>query len=727
MAKITTDNGHYSDIADAIRAKSASRATFRPDQMAAAIGAMPSGLTVNADVDVYPAGDHWVRPAGYPDLDSISIPEGFDGLYMTYDLSRTPGWGFIGVYVNTALAGNFTLERGHLENGVFVSDYSVTKTRGSYYRENLNEANGTIQLWRISSDKHITRFGFIASGTSTAALRYNYTQPCVERRGRLPWVTSCSSYLTVRANATDLTFGTVWLERDHVEIGANSVVTALDGMYGLCYRLVDVYTGWDTSNWAVTTLGSMFYYCMSLRHVDFSTWDTRNWTVITLTNMFICCVALQELDLSSWDTSHWRVAGLEGSFNRCEGLKRLDLSTWDTSNWEVKTMKGLFAGCRSLTEIDFTGWDTSGWAVTTLASVFESCVSLPRLDLSGWNTANWRVTTMVNMFIYNYSLKYLDFTGWDTSGWAVTTIAGMFSNCTSMPELDLSEWNTSGWRVTTMASMCANCFLLRAIDLSGWDTSGWAVTTFAAMFDYCRSLETLDISSWDTSNWRVTTLATAFRCCHNLLEITGIGDLDTRGWAVTTLANSFNSCYSLQHLDLSGWDTSGWAVTSLESVFTWCMSLQSIDIGDWDTSGWKVTTMATMFNECRSLKEIDLFDWDTSQFALTTCASMIAGCQILETFYMPDNFTTDTFKVTNANYQVTYAASQTLKNYNGYPVSINVNYVNYYCLSVESLVSIINKLPTVTAARTLTLGVAHRNKLTAEQIAVATAKGWTVA
>lgn len=48
-------------------------------------------------------------------------------------------------------------------------------------------------------------------------------------------------------------------------------------------------------------------------------------------------------------------------------------------------------------------------------------------------------------------------------------------------------------------------------------------------------------------------------------------------------------------------------------------------------------------------------------------------------------------------------------------------------LTVESLMSVINALQAVSTTQTITLGTTLRNKLTAEQIAIATAKGWTVA
>ena len=106
MAMVLTDDANYQAIADAIRAKNFSSSSYYPSEMAEAIAAIPDGVNINASPNVYPAGDHWTRPANYPDLDSIVIPADFDGVYLTYDLSRTPGWGFIGIYVNTPTASS---------------------------------------------------------------------------------------------------------------------------------------------------------------------------------------------------------------------------------------------------------------------------------------------------------------------------------------------------------------------------------------------------------------------------------------------------------------------------------------------------------------------------------------------------------------------------------------------------------------------------------------------
>lgn len=58
-------------------------------------------------------------------------------------------------------------------------------------------------------------------------------------------------------------------------------------------------------------------------------------------------------------------------------------------------------------------------------------------------------------------------------------------------------------------------------------------------------------------------------------------------------------------------------------------------------------------------------------------------------------------------------------------INLNVGWQN--CpLSVDSLVSILNALPTANESRTVTIGTTNKNKLSAAQLAIATDKGWTV-
>ena len=60
-------------------------------------------------------------------------------------------------------------------------------------------------------------------------------------------------------------------------------------------------------------------------------------------------------------------------------------------------------------------------------------------------------------------------------------------------------------------------------------------------------------------------------------------------------------------------------------------------------------------------------------------------------------------------------------------IPLNHSYAEARSLSHESLIKIINSLPTVTTARTINLSTTNLQRLSSDEIAIATAKGWTVA
>jgi hypothetical protein len=84
--------------------------------------------------------------------------------------------------------------------------------------------------------------------------------------------------------------------------------------------------------------------------------------------------------------------------------------------------------------------------------------------------------------------------------------------------------------------------------------------------------------------------------------------------------------------------------------------------------------------------------------------------------------------VTNFNYIFGFGSQQlklTEIHMYGMKAGFNISYSTQY--TKESLVEILNNLATVTVSRTLTMGSTNLAKLTDEDKAIATAKGWTLA
>ena len=186
---------------------------------------------------------------------------------------------------------------------------------------------------------------------------------------------------------------------------------------------------------------------------------------------------------------------------------------------------------------------------------------------------------------------------------------------------------------------------------------------------------------------------------------------------VTSMVNKFYYCSSLQSIPLL--DTSN--VTNMYRMFYNCLTLQSIP--QFDTSN--VTNMEHMFAYCSQLTTIPTLD--TSN--VTDMSNMFEDCDSLTTIPL-----LDCGNVTNMGTIFGYSAINTLTDLGGFK-NLKISITSYFLdkapkLTTESLMNVINNLYDLTTngitGKTLKFGRTNLNKLTSEQIAVATAKGWTL-
>lgn len=200
------------------------------------------------------------------------------------------------------------------------------------------------------------------------------------------------------------------------------------------------------------------------------------------------------------------------------------------------------------------------------------------------------------------------------------------------------------------------------------------------MFSGCTSLISLPNFKFETAH-----SLTGF--CTNCSSLTTIPDWDLS--LVTSLTSAFGNCTSLTSLTftkpISGiTDTSGF-----DRVFYGCTNLQTISMTFVFPSS---TRLSQTFYNCSSLKSIPAWDCtNVIQFDTT-----FSGCSSLETVHL-----------TNIRYSLNLSASTQFTR--------------------DALNEIIGNLVDVGANRTLTIGATNLAKLTSDDIAVATAKGWTLA
>lgn len=170
---------------------------------------------------------------------------------------------------------------------------------------------------------------------------------------------------------------------------------------------------------------------------------------------------------------------------------------------------------------------------------------------------------------------------------------------------------------------------------------------------------------------------------------------------MTSMRLFFNSCYNL--ISIPQLDTS--KVTDMRSTFVNCFQLTGIP--QLDTS--KVTNMYMIFSGCSNLIEIPLLDMSS----VTSVYYCVENCYKLENL--------GGFKNLGQAYSTTSSA-----NYTHYGLIL----LQSNQLTHDSLMNVINNLYDIATkgcnTQQLVLGSTNLAKLTAEEVAIATNKGWSV-
>lgn len=203
----------------------------------------------------------------------------------------------------------------------------------------------------------------------------------------------------------------------------------------------------------------------------------------------------------------------------------------------------------------------------------------------------------------------------------------------------------------------------------------------------------LELSS-DTSN--VTTMTYMFSGCASLKSIPFINT-----GKVIYMNGLFNGCKSLEQVPLL--NTSD--VTDMRAMFSGCTSLKTVP--QFDTS--KVTSMMDMFSYCSSLETVPELD----------------ASSIVDVFDMFGSFNPIKNFGGLKNLGQAYSTDQAV-NYNRYMLRLS----SEEKLTHDSLMNVINNLYDIKSKgvqpQLLWLGDTNKAKLTAEEIAIATNKGWNV-
>lgn len=252
--------------------------------------------------------------------------------------------------------------------------------------------------------------------------------------------------------------------------------------------------------------------------------------------------------------------------------------------------------------------------------------------------------------------------------------------------------------------------------IKGTVTKGSGYTQFNLFYNDNKQSENVKVNqdlTFETELKEPLTSANGMFRGRSYLETLDLNGLDTS--QVTNMSSMFSQSNYLKDIKLSSFDTS--KVTSMEDMFNGCKSLTSLDVSNFDTS--KVTQMGHMFNGCDSLTSLDLTNFDTSK--VTRLQYMFYDDEKLTDLYINFDVRLGTYFETTFN--LCFSLENVVGKFEGTKLDLDLHYSP---LTASSAMVFINGLATVTEKRTLKLSATTYDSLTLEQIAIATAKGWTV-
>ena len=242
---------------------------------------------------------------------------------------------------------------------------------------------------------------------------------------------------------------------------------------------------------------------------------------------------------------------------------------------------------------------------------------------------------------------------------------------------------------------------------NGTDGKGlfaYTSTEVCANTDFIEFVQNLDVSK--------------IKSCEHMFYNSNFTNLNLSNWDTSNIINMiwmFSSCSNLTDLDISNFDTSN--TINIKYMFAYCSKLKNINVNHFNIN--KITSIYGTFQNMSTLNYLNLSNWDTSNineftFAFSSNNNLITIEGILDLTsaiyisYMFNNCTKlENVKIKNLNYT-------------GLDLSKSTN------LSYDSIMYLINNLIETTTTKSINLGATNLAKLTDEEKAIATSKGWTL-
>lgn len=187
----------------------------------------------------------------------------------------------------------------------------------------------------------------------------------------------------------------------------------------------------------------------------------------------------------------------------------------------------------------------------------------------------------------------------------------------------------------------------------------------------------------------------------------------------TMFYRMFYCSHSLESVNLENVDTRN--VINMSGMFDNCTKLTHIDVSRFNTE--KCTDMSNMFNFCSALLSLDLSSFDLSNDV--GCGDMFAWDSNLQELKF------SIFNLSNQNHNKSWGIfyyTPALKDVTGIITNLKDSIsLSHSPLTRESALVFINGTSSVNTTQTLTFSSYTYSQLTDEDIAIATARGWSVA
>lgn len=236
------------------------------------------------------------------------------------------------------------------------------------------------------------------------------------------------------------------------------------------------------------------------------------------------------------------------------------------------------------------------------------------------------------------------------------------------------------------------------------------IDSFDSSFFNCINLENINMDLNYTRN--ATTVQLMFSGCYNLKYINDNNELDLSN--CISAVSLFSNCRKIKNVNLKNTRQ----ITNFSNAFADCYNLKSV--GEINTES--CTNMSTMFSTCFNLKYVNLTD--TSK--VTNMFNLFLDCQNLQGI---ENINFESVSNIKNMFVRCYSLSN-INNISNIKIS-GINFSECKILSYDTLLRIINALYDYVSegneeTHTITLGSTNLAKLTEEEIAVGTEKGWTI-